>query len=327
MDGMFMRTIIFNVEHGLCAFTVSPNGYGLLYDCGNRERFSPIKYVRMNYNAGGKNIRYHKGRRFAEFVVSHPHADHLSDIYRISKTGEDKPKILFRSKHWNKPLQDKVDENSSENGRERSRLDVLRKYKDFQAEYTEETESPDWGFDFFKILSLSKDEAWEVSSNNVDKYFNNSSNILIIGFAGRKILVPGDIEVEGWKKLLENEKYREALMEVNFFVASHHGHKSGFTSEIIEITGKPDLFIVSARSGDEQIDSSYSNRAYSKGFRLKGDSEPSRMVSTRERNGAIVIDVYKDGKAEVYVERNDDNLSKDQANFAKKKAARALRHL
>jgi len=45
-----LECILFNVQHGLCAFVKSPTGYGLLIDCGSRGKFSPIKWIRGEYN-------------------------------------------------------------------------------------------------------------------------------------------------------------------------------------------------------------------------------------------------------------------------------------
>lgn len=43
------------------------------------------------------------------------------------------------------------------------------------------------------------------------------------------------------------------LKNINFFIASHHGHESGFTPAIIDYTGKANLFIISANRGDKLI--------------------------------------------------------------------------
>lgn len=86
---------IFNVEHGLCVFVKSPNGCGLLVDCGSRASFSPIKWSRGKYNVNTPGFQYYEGRQYAEMIVTHLHHDHFSDIGSFKKTA-DKPKTLTR---------------------------------------------------------------------------------------------------------------------------------------------------------------------------------------------------------------------------------------
>jgi len=167
--------------------------------------------------------------------------------------------------------------------------------------------------------------ARDVSSTD-DKYLNNRSFVCGIGFAGKKILVPGDIEVEGWEKLLERTKAREVVKGTSFFVASHHGHKTGFTTSVLDATGIPDLYIVSGKEGDEEVDSSYSKDGLSNEYLVLGDNEKSKMISTRERGGSILITIHENGTSSVQVVKTDDNLSEDQRIKLNKKTARVLKH-
>lgn len=276
-----LECTIFNVDHGFCSFIKSPNNYGLLIDCGSRERFSPVKWIRGQYNFSNENIQYYGDRRIAKAIISHLHMDHFDDVGSLIKA--DKPKQLLRDKESLHFIDEKIKQEKDEVAR-----NTLIAFRDFQKEYTEPSSDIDWGFDFFKHSQISYKDASEISSTP-DKLINNRSYLVVVEYGGKKILFPGDIEVEGWLKAFENQKTQEIIADVDFFVASHHGHKSGFTSAILEYTGVPDIYIVSAQRGDEHVDSSYSNSIFSNGYLVEGDTQVSRMISTRDRGNSIRI--------------------------------------
>lgn len=309
--------IIFDVEHGFSAFIKSPNDYGLLIDCGRKTNFSPIKWIRSNYNTGIGNIKYFEERRIAKLIITHLHSDHLTDIGHLIET--EKPKHLLRDRKTMKYVDQKIESSSDDES-----IKVLKDFKFFQSEYTKDIEKEvDWGFDYYSSESLSFEDAQKVSSSE-DKIINNRSFLTVIEYNGKKILFPGDIEVEGWEKALTYKSIKESLKGINFFVASHHGHKSGFTSKVIDVTGMPDLFIVSAKTGDDSVDSSYSKDEYCKGYLIKGDKERTKMVSTRERNASIKIEIFEDGSTEVSIIETKDNLNKNQKKILDRRTNKIL---
>lgn len=313
-----LECIIFNVEHGFCAFVKSPNGYGLLIDCGSRDLFCPIKWARKHYNLGENTITYFQGRRIAECIISHLHADHFDNVGSL--TGVEKPKHLIRDKST-LPL---IDQKINDEKVEEHRKEILKQFKKFQADYDQLVKDKvDWGFDFFEYDQISYKDAREVSESD-DKLINNRSFIVAVSYAGHKILFPGDIEVEGWKKALELSRIKKILSNTNFFVASHHGHKSGFTSEILEYTGIPDIYLISAIKGDEHIDSSYSDAKYSNGFLIDGEGTKSRSVSTRKRQESIKITISENGTASISLLEADDNLDKHQRKIINRRTKRVL---
>lgn len=315
-----LECIIFNVEHGFCSFIKSPNNYGLLIDCGSRPYFSPVKWVKGHYNIGNSNIQYYDMRRIAEAIITHLHLDHFDDVGSLEDT--EKPKNLLRDKQTLRFIDKKIEKEKDE----RTKV-ILKSFKKFQEDYNKDIDDKiEWGFDFYEHSQISYDDAEEISSSD-DKIINNRSFIVGIGFAGKKILIPGDIEVEGWKKAFGYDTIKKILKGTNFFVASHHGHKSGFTSEIIEYTGKPDIFIVSAKSGDEHVDSSYSKKEYSNGFLIQGDQEKSRMVSTRELKNSIKIVIQENGDASISIIDTPDNLNENQVKILERRKKQILKKL
>lgn len=318
-----MRTlecIIFNVDHGFCSFIKSPNRYGLLVDCGCRKLFSPIKWVRMNYNFNKANINYFKERRISQAFITHLHLDHFEDIGSFNLNLNDKPKVLCRDKSLIKFLDEKI---SEENDFKRRR--ILTDFRKFQAGYSEDFKDKiDWGFSFFKYKQISVKDAEEASSKQKDKIINNRSYIIGVEFAGKKILFTGDMEVEGWKKAFNYQDMKEILSNTNFFITSHHGHKSGFTNEILNYSGKPDIYIVSGKRGDSHVDTSYSKQENSNGLVVKGNTEKSYMISTKTSNKSIKIVIRENGENIIEFIDTPDNLSEHQKKIIHRETGRTI---
>lgn len=303
---------IFNVEHGFCAFVRSPNKYGLLIDCHSRANFSPIKWIRKTYHIDSSDnpkIKYYKGKRFALCIVTHMHSDHFHDVGSFDKK-QDGPKQLRKDDKTLKFIDEMIDEmikDGAKGAEGRRKLQALRKFKKFCAAYTEDDTTVDWGFEL-STHQLSYSDADDVSDGS-SHLINNRSYVIAIEFAGKKILIPGDIEAEGWEKALENENFQKLVAGTDFFVASHHGHKSGFTKKVLEHSGKPDIFIVSAGQGGAQIDKSYSKSENSNGYLIDGDIVKSHSVSTCGRGKSIEITVRDDGTSRIRLLEAKDNLS------------------
>ncbi len=308
-----MKCTIFNVEHGFCAFIKSPNDYGLLIDCGSRENFSPIKWIRQHYRIDKNTIKYFESKRFAKCIITHLHADHFDDIGMLE---QDSPKILQRDKETMKFLDEKIREGEKKSD---ARTEKLKKFKKFCNKFDKDVkDQPDWGFDYFDTYQLPFTDAEGVDSDR-DKIINNRSFVIGIEYAGHKILIPGDIEVGGWEEAFKSDKFGKLVKNTNFFVASHHGHKSGFTKKILDYSGKPNIYIVSARSGDDSVDSSYSNSDNSYGYKISGRAYKSHMISTREEKKSIEITINEDGSSSIVLIDASDNLSSNQAgNRARK---------
>ena len=315
-----LECIIFNVEHGFCAFIKSPNNYGLMIDCGGRQNFSPIKWIRNHYNLNHNNIEYFEGRRIAELIISHLHTDHFSDVGSFYYNKKDKPKHLFRDKESLKFLDQKIREE-----KDSKRRRVLTQFKKFQASYNlHTTDEVDWGLDFFDVRRISFSDAEEISSDR-DKIINNRSYIVGIEYAGKKILFPGDIEEKGWEKAFGYKSIRDILKGTDFFVTSHHGHKNGSYLDVLKYTGKPSIYIISAKKGDDNTYYDfYSKPENSKGYLVKGDTEISRVISTKKRKKSIKITIRGNGSNSIEVMPTRDNLSRHQQKLVQRKTKRAI---
>ena len=57
----------------------------------------------------------------------------------------------------------------------------------------------------------------------LDRVLNNTSVILLFEVAGRKLLFPGDAQLENWTYALRQPGVQEKLASVDFYKVGHHG--------------------------------------------------------------------------------------------------------
>ena len=115
---------------------------------------------------------------------------------------------------------------------------------------------------------------------------NNLSLVAIPQIDGMTTVFPGDLEADGWAALLRTSEFRQDLNEVDFFVAPHHGRRSGFTPSIFGGgLPQPDLCIISDTSVSEANPPDYGQYAAGVRFGTK-----VRRVLTTRRDGSILIE-------------------------------------
>jgi hypothetical protein len=58
---------------------------------------------------------------------------------------------------------------------------------------------------------------------DLDSVMNNTSVILLFEIGNRKLLFPGDAQIENWAYALKNKKWCDLLRDVNLYKVGHHG--------------------------------------------------------------------------------------------------------
>jgi len=58
---------------------------------------------------------------------------------------------------------------------------------------------------------------------DLDSVMNNTSVILLLEVGNRKLLFPGDAQIENWSFALSNKKWKALLEDVNLYKVGHHG--------------------------------------------------------------------------------------------------------
>jgi len=287
-----LRIIIFKVEHGFCSFIKTPNNYTILIDCGATESFSPIKYILDNEL---NDVSLYNNRKLTRFILTHPHDDHLTDIERLKN--ELPPAIILRQKYvWG-------DVKVSEDG-DYEKLDT---YVELQEIYnTPIVNPPDWGMDLGHGAYFSPEEAKKIDAN---KFINNSSIPTILKYSNFKIIFPGDLEKAAWLELLKKQNFKEGIKGGSFFVASHHGHSSGYCKEIFDAMGKPYFNIISTHSGDDSVEKAYSSSDLAIG--VDYDGQKRYMFSTR-CDGNLLIEIEENGRCTFEFLELEDNIDKEK---------------
>jgi beta-lactamase superfamily II metal-dependent hydrolase len=287
-----MKVIVFNVEHGACAFLRTPTNHAVLIDCGCTEKFSPTLYLAVNELPTATRW---KNYQLTSLTITHPHDDHIEDIDTVTSYCE--PAILYRQTY------DWEEVKTAEEGD----YSNLESYSEWQEKYSAPlTEQPNCGMDIRRFW-LSPADAKKVDES---KYINNSSMITVATVQGTqykaKFLFGGDMETAGWDALLNKDaNFKEAVKNVNFFIISHHGHCSGFSQSLFNAMQKPPIFnIVSIHHNDDNIDPRYSQEAYASGGQLNGETR--RSITTRT-DGTITILIADEGTYSITTQHLGDN--------------------
>ena len=58
---------------------------------------------------------------------------------------------------------------------------------------------------------------------DLDSVMNDTSVILLLEIGDRKLLFPGDAQIENWSFALENADWKKKLADVNLYKVGHHG--------------------------------------------------------------------------------------------------------
>jgi competence protein ComEC len=267
-----MKFITYDVEHGSSHVLWIPNNVEdvMVWDAGSKNGFSPALNLKNSWNV--ESIRW--------LHITHQDSDHLTDIENFEVV---RPSTLTRPK---------VSREYLENHHGSPLPETVQKFLDFEKSFNApalpvEDPSHDWGGVQFSRFHNN----WADFPN-----LNNISLVTFVKYQGWSILLPGDLERQGWLALLENEAFRQELSKVDILVASHHGRDSGFCEEVFnkDIGGcNPYITIISDKStSDTSVTHKYS--AVSKGLNVVGQGK--RKVLTTRNDGAIHVRINPEGK-------------------------------
>ncbi len=115
-----------------------------------------------------------------------------------------------------------------------------------------------------ELLSIVRD---------LDSVMNNTSVILLLEVGKRKILLPGDAQIENWAYALSNPKWRKLLEDVSLYKVGHHGS--------LNATPKPLWGLFKHRGGPEtsnRLQALCSTKAGQHGSRKSGTEVPRQVL-------------------------------------------------
>lgn len=316
-----MKVTIHNVEHGLCVSLIKEarthyhsDGSILLWDCGHTEHNRPSDFL----------CRY--GKIIDHLFVTNYDEDHISDLPNIvgnfhvgclhrneSISADQLRKLKYESGVISPAMESMLDMI------EPSLLDSKSsRYLGSRVARGLDSEKNRWLSIGIKRGSDSKESQWlgmglnRVSNSETILYLkaknnsypnirwnlyrneygflftdtNNISLVTFLHFNGICLLIPGDLETAGWRDLLKQNKFKEDLRRVDFFVASHHGRENGYCREVFDYC-RPYAFIFS----DSQIKYTTQEMAakykqHASGYPLNGDT---RYVFSTRKDGDIIL--------------------------------------
>jgi len=249
-----MKLTVHDVGHGLCISLIHDNGNVMLWDCGHSERNRPSQFLTS------EGIR-----EVGRFFVTNYDEDHISDLPDLRKAV--RVSILVRNTSIS------VDQ-----------LRVLKRQSgpispamESMLEMMETYTSPGAQDPAFPIVE------WQTFCNKYRSEFSDTNNISLVTFldcCGSGFLIPGDIEMAGWKELLKRDEFKRALGNVHYFIASHHGRENGYCQEIFNYC-KPKAFIFSdseIKYATQEMAAIYSKHASGITF----NDEKRYVLSTRK---------------------------------------------
>jgi competence protein ComEC len=271
---MTLEIVFWDVQHGSATYIKTPNGKHIVQDLGvgsyekKDQEFSPLLHLKNKYHVA----------QLDQVIITHPHKDHINDILNFNALN---PRLFSRS------INIDVDEISRNIKAEDKK--IFDTYFDIHERYN----SP---------VELKNDPRIPENNGGVEiktfvplssyKNINDHSLVTVISYAKSKILISGDNEPPSWKELLTKDDFRDAIKDVDIFLASHHGRESGYCGEIFNYF-KPRLTIISdGRFCDTSATDRYSKmtQGWTVYHRKNGQREERKCITTRN-DGVIVVKV------------------------------------
>ncbi len=225
------RIFFYKVGDGHCSYIEFPNGKKGLVD------------VKVNKENNYDNIiaRFEKAeiKKIDYLFITHPHQDHISGLSELIKNF--KIGSFLYSPIDFKPDPVYEDWNVYEKMKQGNHCE--KKYEVKNGWYTDIGDC--------KINYLAPvDELLEKQPNNV----NNNGLLLKITCRGHKIIIPGDIESDGWEYIKDKDIENSTLL-----LASHHGNKNGYNLEKIKKMNPAFVVISAGPKTEHDADQRYKN--------------------------------------------------------------------
>lgn len=271
---------LFDVEMGQAAALKLPKGRWCMFDMGKSGSFSPVGWI-INRNRATSMIgSLLTGKtldpfRFFKTTISHYHGDHLGDALALFRVGTD----YLKSVAYDQPyLNDCYSTCSYE-----SKEIITTVIHHIGSIFGLDTAYADYGEATVGELCLPVDIARGIGGG-ANSRVNNASIVTRIDIYGNSILLCGDVEKEAWEAIIADKReygnmWRQFLSNTNIMVAPHHGHKSAYSIDLLNLV-KPDVVLVSVQSKNPNVDSRYSQYPV-RGIKIGNDTYS--YISTRQK--------------------------------------------
>ncbi|MBN2020836.1 MAG: hypothetical protein JW749_11505 [Sedimentisphaerales bacterium] len=279
---------LFDVGVGQAAALKLPNGKWCMFDLGKSNTFSPVNWIvgrNRSYSIlssvlSGNNTPY--PFRFFKTTISHYHGDHLGDAVALFQTGSEYLKFVEYDQLY---LNDCYETCFYE-----SKEIITTVVNHISRIYGTTPAYADYGQVTIGELCLPVTVARGIGGD-ANSRVNNASIVTRIDVYGNSILICGDVEKEAWEAVIADRGnygniWRPFLSNIDILVAPHHGHKSGYSIDLLNLA-KPAIVLVSVQSRDTKVDTRYSQEPI-RSITIGGES--CSYISTRDK-GHIKISI------------------------------------
>lgn len=254
---------IFDVEHGACALLTCDNGNRLMIDCGHNATtgWTPGKHL----------------QRFTQkldmLMITNYDEDHVSGLRDL----EARIPLGWLVRNTS-VTGDNLLHLKSETGAGANIKHLASRFDDFVPSANPRPEFPGVSWTVFNnIYPTFTDE-------------NNLSMVVSLSINGINFLFPGDLEGNGWRRLLiDNAAFRAAVSSTDVLIASHHGRDNGICEEMFDVLHcNPAIVVISDdyHQYDTQKTTGY-YKSKAKGISFHGET---RYVLTTRCDGEIWFD-------------------------------------
>lgn len=254
MLGVNMRDFqifFFKVGNGHCTYIEFPNGENALVDIKVSKNEGDDNLIDILKQARIDNISY--------LIITHPHQDHIGGLLELIKNCSVENFIYSPIYFRPSPIYDDwiVYEQMRGEGRY-----CKRKY---EVKNTWNTKIGETQIDYLAPVNI-------LLSSQPDN-INNNGLLLRISCRGHTIILPGDIETDGWAYIDESN-----IRNISLLLASHHGNNSGYNLEKLKVMNPAIVVISSGPKTEYDADQKYRRHA------MKG------VFTTRQKRVIATID-------------------------------------
>ena len=212
-----MKLTIHDVGHGSCISLIC-GGVAMLWDCGRDGDNRPSLFLPLM----GVD-------RVEQLFITNYDEDHISDLVALNRVR--KPRFLCRNQS--------IDALRLRQLKKQGGLisDAMEEMLAMMGNYTGNGNTP---LEFPGVKDTTCRNSFFTDFDDT----NNCSLVTFLSCNGTNFVFPGDLECEGWEKLLQKPAFCNHLKKVDYFVASHHGRESGYCKKVFDYC-KPRAVIVS----------------------------------------------------------------------------------
>jgi beta-lactamase superfamily II metal-dependent hydrolase len=263
---MVAKIVFWDVQHGNACYVETPTGKRFVVDCGTG---SYVKPADATFSPLGHLWHQWGVRTLDAAFLTHPHRDHIADLANLACF---RPNKVVAPRHLS----------AADIGRGNRAED-----RDMLEEYHRCLRT------FPQALPLDQDPMNPTNAGMSILYYapttcgtsnlNNHSLVLVLSYAGCKVLIPGDNESPSWKELLDQPNFVSAIRGTDILLAPHHGREAGYSADLFRHIS-PWLVVVSDGSfSDTSATARYSTQA--RGLRVQRRTDKSwverKCVTTR----------------------------------------------